>query len=62
MTNALRALAVDPFGRGTKPLTNLPGERAMRVGGWRVIYSVNEAAAEVHIDSIGPRGQVYRNL
>jgi mRNA interferase RelE/StbE len=62
MTKALRALAIDPFGRGTKPLTNLAGERAMRVGGWRIIYSVDESSPEVHVDSIGPRGQVYRDL
>jgi mRNA-degrading endonuclease RelE of RelBE toxin-antitoxin system len=38
------------------------GRRAVRVGGWRVIYFFDEHAKNVHIDLIGPRGEVYRDL
>ncbi len=59
---ALRALCDDPYGRGTKPLKDAAGRRAVRIGGWRLVYLVDEAEANVHVDLIGPRGDVYRDL
>lgn len=58
----LRALAEAPFGHGTKPLTNAGGFRAARVGAWRIVYRVDEEAKVVRVETIGPRGQVYRDL
>ncbi len=55
-------LADDPFGPHTKPLTNLPGRRAARVGGYRIVFTVDQDAKVVRISDIGPRGQVYRDL
>lgn len=60
---AIKSLQTDPFAHPqTKPLHGFPDERAVRVGGWRVIY--REAAAEklTRIEEIGPRGKVYRRL
>lgn len=62
VAEAIRALCDDPWHRGTKPLTGYPHLRAVRVGGWRVVYSVDETALLVLVDVIAPRGEVYRRL
>jgi mRNA interferase RelE/StbE len=38
----------------------LEGSFRYRVGGTRVIYSVNETLGKVFIESIGARGDVYK--
>lgn len=53
-------IAGDPYGQHTKPLTNLAGRRAARVGPYRIIFAVDDEAGLVSISDIGPRGQVYR--
>lgn len=58
----LRAISEEPYGHGTKELSNLRGERAARVGSWRIAFEVDEDRKEVVVDAIGPRGQVYRDL
>ena len=62
MAQALRRIVESPYGHGTKPLTNAAGFRAARVGSWRLIYLVEEEAKVVRVETIGPRGQVYRDL
>lgn len=62
MARTLRAIAESPFGHGTKPLTNAGGFRAARVGTWRIVYLVDEDARVIRVETIGPRGQVYRDL
>lgn len=62
VAEAVRALCSDPWRRGTKPLTGYPHLRAVRVGGWRIVYSVDETGMLVLIDAIAPRGEVYRRL
>lgn len=62
MARTLRAIAASPFGHGTKPLTNAGRFRAARVGTWRTVYLVDEHAGVVRVETIGPRGQVYRDL
>ena len=57
----LHDLSKDPF-LHTKALRGLEGLRSARVGGWRVIFTVDVGAREISIDHIGPRGQVYRDL
>jgi mRNA interferase RelE/StbE len=58
----LQQIADEPFGPHTKPLKNLFGRRSARVGGWRIIFDVNEQEQAVNVSSIGPRGEVYRDL
>jgi mRNA-degrading endonuclease RelE of RelBE toxin-antitoxin system len=58
----IASLREDPYRPGTKPLKDPAGRRAARVGGWRVIYFFDGAAKNVHVDLIGPRGEVYRDL
>ena len=43
-----------------KPLSGAEGLRSARVGGWRIIFSVDEGQKVIRIAQIGPRGQVYR--
>ena len=58
----LRTICEDPYSRATKPLRDVAGRRAARVGPWRIVYQVDEPVRNVHIDLIGPRGDVYRDL
>jgi len=59
MRDRLRALASDPFDiQHSKPLAGDPGRRSSRVGGWRIIFTVDTAAELVIVSRTGPRGQV----
>ncbi|MGI8551575.1 MAG: type II toxin-antitoxin system RelE family toxin [Dehalococcoidia bacterium] len=54
-------LSEDPFDpQHSKPLPNTSGRRSARVGGWRILFTVDPEARVVRIDTIAPRGQVYR--
>lgn len=55
----LEQIAADPYGPHTKPLQAVAGRRAARVGGWRIVFSVNDEARVVDVSAIGPRGDVY---
>ncbi|MFW8601552.1 type II toxin-antitoxin system RelE family toxin [Desulfobacterota bacterium M19] len=56
----IKALAVNPLKmRNIKKLTNHPGYR-MRVGNWRVIYTMKEEEVLIHIVKIKSRGEVYK--
>lgn len=60
---AIKALQTDPYAHPqTKPLHGFPHERAVRVGGWRVIYRVVQSEGLIRVEEIGARGQVYRRL
>ena len=48
--------------RFSKPLSDAAGVRASRVGGWRILFYVDEAARIVEVTEVGPRGEVYRRL
>lgn len=53
----------DPLApRFGKPLRGQTDLRAARVGGWRLLYSVDRQSQTLTIERIAPRGQVYRNL
>jgi mRNA interferase RelE/StbE len=51
---------VNPRPRGAKPLVGGAGELRVRVGDYRVIYDVDDAALRVLILTIGSRQSVYR--
>ena len=54
-------LAVDPFDpRLSAPLADRPGLRKSRVGGWRVLFTVDREARAIYILSVDTRGQVYK--
>lgn len=58
----LRQIANDPYGANTKLLTGAEKQRASRVGGWRIVYSVDETERVVRVSDIAPRGEIYRRL
>ena len=57
----IEALAVDPHvpNNNVKKLTNHPGYR-LRVGDWRVVYTVHEQKLLIAVVRIAPRGGVYQ--
>ena len=55
-------LADDPFDpRLSAPLADRPGIRKSRVGGWRILFTVDREAKTVYILSVDTRGQVYKH-
>lgn len=57
----IEALANDPLApnNNVKKLTNHPGFR-LRVGDWRVVYTVYEQALLIAVVRIAPRGDAYQ--
>jgi len=53
-------LATDPQGmRNVKKLTDHPGYR-LRVGDWRVVYTLHDDALAIHVIHIDVRGSIYK--
>ena len=60
MIKRLEQLAQDPYhARLSTPLTNQGGLRKSRVGGWRIIFTVDEEKRLLHVVT---RGQVYQRI
>jgi mRNA interferase RelE/StbE len=57
----LRQVAIDPYANhpGAKKLKDRPGYR-LRVGGWRIIYELQNDEVIILVLKIGMRGDVYR--
>lgn len=57
----IEALARNP--EATPNVKKLKGSKdyRLRVGNWRVIYSVNQGILTITILKIGPRGDIYNN-
>jgi mRNA interferase RelE/StbE len=55
-------LAVDAFdSRLSAPLADRPGIRKSRVGGWRVLFTVDREAKVIYILTVDTCGQVDRH-
>ena len=59
ITDKLLSLEVDPHPRGSKKLLGQQAYR-LRVGDYRVLYEVDDAAALVTVFAVGHRRDVYR--
>jgi mRNA interferase RelE/StbE len=59
VASALRAMEDDPFPHGVKKLKARDGYR-VRVGDYRILFTVNRAARLVRVGAIGHRKDVYR--
>lgn len=58
----LLQLAEDPFDpRLSAPLTERPGVRKSRVGGWRILFTVDRDARVLFVATVDTRGQVYKH-
>lgn len=57
----IEALSADPIAsnNNVKKLTNHPGYR-LRIGDWRVVYTIHEQALLIAVVRIAPRGDVYQ--
>lgn len=56
----IKELANNPHGmRNAKKLTNHPGYR-LRVGDWRIVYTVNEDELIIHVINVKTRGEIYK--
>lgn len=56
------ALAVDPRPAGAKALTGASGLLRIRIGDYRVVYTVEDDQLVVLVLTLGHRRDVYRNL
>lgn len=59
---ALLGLASDPRPPGCIKLAGHETLYRLRVGDWRIIYAIEEAALIVLVIEIAPRGDAYGNL
>lgn len=56
----IKELANNPHGmRNVKKLTNHPGYR-LRVGDWRIVYTVNDDELIIHVINVKTRGEIYK--
>jgi mRNA interferase RelE/StbE len=56
----IKELATNPHSmRNVKKLTNHPGYR-LRVGDWRIVYTLNDNELLIHVINIKTRGEVYK--
>ena len=59
ISTRLKALEAEPRPQGCRKLKAIPGFR-LSIGDYRIIYTVNDAAATVTVWRIGHRRDVYR--
>jgi mRNA interferase RelE/StbE len=62
IASALDDLALEPRPAGCKKLTGLHNHYRIRVGGWRIIYTIEDDILLIVVIEVGPRGDVHRNL
>jgi mRNA interferase RelE/StbE len=56
----LAELEADPFGLDTTALTSAPERRWLRVGNFRVTYTIEHSALIVWVVQVGHRSSIYR--
>jgi mRNA interferase RelE/StbE len=57
---AINELANDPRPRGCKKLRSRGDQYRLRVGDWRIVYSVEDSILVVWVLEVGHRREVYR--
>ena len=62
VTDLIDALASDPRPAGTRALKGHRPYLRVRSGDYRIIYAVDDSAAEVTVAVLGHRREVYRGL
>jgi mRNA interferase RelE/StbE len=60
VATAMEVLATEPRPHGHVKLTGSSDSYRMRVGDYRVIYQIDDAARTVRVTIIGHRREVYR--
>ena len=59
---AVEALADDPHPKGSKKLAGSEHTYRIRVGNYRVVYSIQAAVLIIEVIKVGHRKDVYRTL
>jgi len=60
IANKIKELAGNPYEmRNVKKLSDHPGYR-LRVGDWRVVYTINDNELLIHVINVKTRGDVYK--
>ncbi|MBU4194815.1 MAG: type II toxin-antitoxin system RelE/ParE family toxin [Actinobacteria bacterium] len=65
MKKAIDRLALEPTpgpGRDIRPIRGVEGLLRLRVGGWRILFTVDKQSKRIFILAVRPRGQAYRNM
>ena len=62
ITVAISTLAYEPRPFGCKKLVGIRDSYRIRVGDWRIIYTIEDDVLLVVVIEIAPRGGAYRNL
>ena len=63
ITQRFEDLCRDPFDpRISAPLTNAGNLRKSRIGGWRIVFTVDRGRLVVFVVAIDRRGQVYHRI
>jgi mRNA interferase RelE/StbE len=58
--SVIERLSHDPRPPRCVKLTGSQNDWRIRIGDWRVIYTVNDAIGKVDIVAVGHRGDIYR--
>lgn len=58
--DAIEAIAGDPRGLSDGPLTGRAGQWKLRVGGYRVIFSIEDDVLIIDVIHVRKRGDVYK--
>ncbi len=56
---AVKGLRAGPRAGGGKPLHGRP-QWSLRVGGWRILFRVDEGTRTIFVTAVGARGDVYK--
>ena len=59
---ALLVLETDPRPQNSRQLAGYQDTYRLRVGDWRIIYTIQDEKLVITVIRIGSRGDVYRNL
>lgn len=62
ITAAIGALAHEPRPFGYRKLAGVEDSYRVRVGDWRIIYTIEDDILLIVVIEIAPRGGAYRNL
>ena len=58
----MRRLEAEPRFAGTDRVVGLPGARRARVGGYRIIFTIDDRRRVVRVLRIAPRDKAYKRL
>jgi len=60
LVGRVRALGSEPGPQGCEKLSGQYGLFRLRVGSYRIVYTIDDGSAKVHVVKVGHRKDVYR--